>query len=239
MPASAVTVKASFVKDETPVDTGLPFADVKTGDWYYEAVKYVYENNLMVGTADDTFSPGATLSRAMVSQILYNLEGQPAVTEGNTFTDSGTHWAAKAIAWAQKTGVVSGYENNTFQPNKAVKREELAQMLYNYVTYKKITLPALGDLSKFPDGSKVSSWAQNAMSWATGLLWLVLTSAAGLFLFQLTEQGGAVLGPEAMVINVAVIGRKQGPGGLLGLVHNHRRSGPIHNIDAQHIAAPG
>ena len=45
----------------------------------------------------------------------------------------------------------------------------LAQMLYNYATYKKIPLPALGDLCKFPDGSKVSSWAQNAMSWATGL----------------------------------------------------------------------
>lgn len=156
-------------ESEQPEESKLPFADVTESAWYYEAVKYVYENNLMVGTADDTFSPGATLSRAMVAQILYNLEGQPAVTEGNTFTDSGTHWAAKAIAWAQKTGVVSGYENNTFQPNKAVKREELAQMLYNYATYKKITLPALGDLSKFPDGDKVSSWAQNAMSWATGL----------------------------------------------------------------------
>lgn len=146
----------------------LPFDDVNVGDWFQAAVEYVYRNGIMTGTSATTFEPGTTLSRAMVAQILYNLEGQPAVTEATTFTDSGTHWAAKAIAWAQETGVVSGYEDNTFRPNKAVTREELAQMLYNYAKVKDYDLTASGDLTAFPDGVEVSSWAETAMAWANG-----------------------------------------------------------------------
>ena len=147
----------------------LPFTDVADGDWFQAAVEYVYRQGIMAGTSATTFEPNTPLSRAMVAQILYNLEGQPTVTGESTFTDVSGHWAIDAITWAQKTGVVTGYENNTFRPNQAVTREELAQMLYNYAQYKKITLPALGDLSKFPDGDKVSPWARTAMKWATGL----------------------------------------------------------------------
>ena len=147
----------------------LPFEDVGESDWYTAAVEYVYRQDIMTGTSATTFEPNTPLSRAMVAQILYNLEGQPAVAGESTFADGIGHWAANAIAWAQENGVVNGYEDNTFRPNKAVTREELAQMLYNYTQYKEILLPALGDLSKFPDGSKVSSWAQTAMKWATGL----------------------------------------------------------------------
>ena len=146
----------------------LPFTDTVEGAWYQGAVEYVYRNGIMTGTSATTFEPGTTLSRAMVAQILYNLEGQPTVTEATTFTDSGTHWAAKAIAWAQETGVVSGYEDNTFRPNKAVTREELAQMLYNYAKVKDYDLTASGDLTAFPDGEEVSSWAETAMAWANG-----------------------------------------------------------------------
>ena len=146
----------------------LPFTDTVEGAWYQGAVEYVYRNGIMTGTSATTFEPGTTLSRAMVAQILYNLEGQPTVTEATTFTDSGTHWAAKAIAWAQKTGVVSGYEDNAFRPNKAVTREELAQMLYNYAKVKDYDLTASGDLTAFPDGEEVSSWAETAMAWANG-----------------------------------------------------------------------
>lgn len=154
---------------EEPEEDSWPFVDVTEDAWYYEAVKYVYENGLMIGTADDTFAPNSTLSRAMVAQILYNLEGQPTADGKSSFTDASGHWAANAIAWAQETGVVSGYENNTFRPNRAVTREELAQMLYNYAQYKGSVLPPMGDLSKFPDGDKVNDWAKNAMNWATGL----------------------------------------------------------------------
>ena len=146
----------------------LPFTDTAKGAWYQGAVEYVYRNSIMTGTSATTFEPNTTLSRAMVAQILYNLEGQPTVTGESTFTDSNTHWAAKAIAWAQETGVVNGYEDNTFRPNRAVTREELAQMLYNYAKVKGYDLTTSGDLTAFPDGSKVSVWAKTAMAWANG-----------------------------------------------------------------------
>ena len=105
-------------KPSTPVTPGpgdddedeFPFTDVKSGAWYYDAVKYVYENGLMAGTSDTTFDPEMKLNRAMAAQILYNLEGKPAVTEAATFTDAAAagEWALDAIAWAQQTGVVAG-----------------------------------------------------------------------------------------------------------------------------------
>lgn len=156
----------AIVLDESSHE--LPFTDTVEGAWYQGAVEYVYRNGIMTGTSATTFEPNTTLSRAMVAQILYNLEGQPTVTGESTFTDSNTHWAAKAIAWAQKTGVVNGYEDNTFRPNRAVTREELAQMLYNYAKVKGYDLTASGDLTAFPDVSKVSDWAETAMSWANG-----------------------------------------------------------------------
>lgn len=165
------TTPTTPTEPEEPEKDSWPFVDVAEGAWYYEAVKCVYENGLMAGTGDDTFSPNVTLSRAMVAQILYNLEGKPDVATEDSFTDAAGagQWAVKAIAWAKQTGVVSGYEDGTFRPSNAVSREELAQMLYNYAQYKQIILPAVGDLSKFPDGEEVSSWAETAMSWATGL----------------------------------------------------------------------
>lgn len=156
----------AIVLDESSHE--LPFTDTAKGAWYQGAVEYVYRNGIMTGTSATTFEPNASLSRAMVAQILYNLEGQPAVEGESTFTDASTHWAVDAITWAQETGVVNGYEDNTFRPNRAVTREELAQMLYNYAKVKGYDLTASGDLTAFPDGSKVSSWAEAAMAWANG-----------------------------------------------------------------------
>ncbi len=151
----------------------LPFTDTTKGTWYQGAVEYVYRNGIMTGTSATTFEPGITLSRAMVAQILYNLEGQPDISEENLGYPYGDvdaeAWYGDAVYWARINGVATGYEDNTFRPDKAVTREELAQMLYNYAKYKEIILPAVGDLSKFPDGDEVSSWAKTAMSWATGL----------------------------------------------------------------------
>lgn len=168
MPRSGVKVEATFYCTGSELCPTHHLSDVLVKAWYHDAVDYVVERGIMTGTSATTFEPNTTLSRAMVAQILYNLEGQPTVTGESTFTDSNTHWAAKAIAWAQKTGVVSGYGNNTFRPNQAVTREELAQMLYNYAAHMGYDLTAAGNLTAFPDGSKVSDWAQTAMSWANG-----------------------------------------------------------------------
>lgn len=162
MPSGSVTVKAEF--EMIPP----PFEDTSDQAWYYEAVHYVYYHKIMTGTGSGEFSPNATLSRAMVAQILYNLEGQPTMTGEGTFVDAAEHWAADAIAWAKQTGVVAGYEGNIFRPEKAVTREELAQMLYNYAQYKGYNLTATGDLTVFPDGDMVQDWAETAMSWANG-----------------------------------------------------------------------
>lgn len=156
----------AIVLDESSHE--LPFTDTAKGAWYQGAVEYVYRNSIMTGTSATSFEPNAPLSRAMVAQILYNLEGQPTVEGESTFADASGHWAVNAIAWAQQTGVVNGYEDNTFRPNRAVSREELAQMLYNYAKVKGYDLTASGDLTAFPDGSKVSSWAEAAMAWANG-----------------------------------------------------------------------
>ena len=161
-PGSNVTVAVKFIWD-------TPFSDV--GDaWYTEAVHYVYENGLMAGTGATTFDPEMKLTRAMTAQILYNLEGKPQVTEDATFTDMDVAptWSLDAIAWAQDTGVVAGMGNNLFDPNANVTREQFAQMMYNYASYKKLDLTATGDLTQFPDGDQVSNWAETALSWANG-----------------------------------------------------------------------
>lgn len=156
--------------NDKPEEPTFPFIDVKSTAWYYDAVKYVYENNLMAGTGDTTFDPEVSLTRAMTAQILYNLEGKPEVAEGATFADMGTApiWSLDAIAWAQDTGVVAGMGDNQFAPNAKVTREQFAQMMYNYAKYKKYDLTKTGDLSKFPDDGSVSDWAETAMSWANG-----------------------------------------------------------------------
>ena len=160
-PDSKVTITVTFVWNN-------PFTDVKESAWYYDAVKYVHEHHIMIGTSATTFEPNTLLTRAQAVQILYNLESQPTVTGNTTFTDVSGHWALDPISWAQKTGIVKGYEDNSFRPNRVVTREEFAEILYNYASYKGYDLTAQGDLSKFPDSGKIQDWAEAAMEWANG-----------------------------------------------------------------------
>lgn len=150
--------------------TVLPFTDVNNGDWFLAAVQYVYENDRMAGTSSTTFQPEVHLTRTMAAQVLYNLEGQPAVTGDTTFTDAAAagEWAVKAITWAEQTGVVAGIGDGLFDPTANVTREEFAQMMYNYASYKEYDLTLEGNLSRFEDASAISGWAETAMSWANG-----------------------------------------------------------------------
>ena len=162
MPSRKVTVQASFA----PVP--LPFEDVPPGAWYEEAVRYAYTHGIMEGTSATTFVPGKSLTRAEAVQVLYNLEGQPTVSGNATFPDLVYEWYKPAISWAESTGVVDGYEDGTFRPDEPVTREEFAQMLYDYASYKDYDLTAEGDLSQFTDGDSVQEWAVPAMTWANG-----------------------------------------------------------------------
>ena len=146
----------------------LPFADLGENQWYEAAVRYAYIHDIMEGMSATKFSPNISLTRAQAVQVLYNLEGQPAVSDSTTFPDLVEEWYKPAIAWAEQTGVVDGYEDGTFRPENAVTRQEFAQMMYNYAKYKGYDLTAEGDLSQFPDGDSVQPWAETAMSWANG-----------------------------------------------------------------------
>ncbi|WP_302496646.1 S-layer homology domain-containing protein [uncultured Flavonifractor sp.] len=169
MPASAVTVKASFAKDDTPVETGLPFTDVKADDWFYGAVKYVYDNKLMDGTSTTTFAPLMTTNRAMVVTILWRLAGSPEPEAAPAFSDvAADSWYTDAVAWASENGIVKGYSDTVFAPDDTVTREQLATILYRYVQH---TGGGFQGAWAFPldyaDADQVSDWAYEAMCWCT------------------------------------------------------------------------
>ena len=152
-----------------PEEPALPFTDVAEGDWFYDAVAYVYENGIMAGTDESIFDPYMELNRAQAAQLFYNLEGKPAVTGDSTFTDvTSGHWAVDAITWAAENEVVAGIGGNLYDPDSNVTREQFAQMLYNYAQYKGYDLTANGDLTQFPDDGSISFWAETALSWANG-----------------------------------------------------------------------
>ncbi len=164
------TIEAIFAK-ENP-DTGNPFTDVHPDDWFYNDVMFVYQNGLMAGTSDTTFSPNAPITRAQVAVIFYRMAGSPAVTGDSPFSDvengPGTAWYYNAVLWAQQNGIVSGYGDGTFRPGTDITREQLAVIFYNYAKHKGYDVSAVNDLSGFTDAGDVSDWALPAMRWAVG-----------------------------------------------------------------------
>ena len=169
MPASAVTVTGSF-KAETPAPVALPFTDVKSGNWFYDAVKYAYEQGLMTGTSATTFAPNGTMNRAMIVTVLYRLEKSPAVTGASKFTDvPAGQWYSDAVAWAAANKIVNGYDETTFGPMNAVTREQMAAILFRYEQYKGLENVTLEEnLNRFPDQNKISAYAIPALQWAVG-----------------------------------------------------------------------
>ena len=166
MPSSKVTVKAVF-KEETAEST-LPFTDVSDADWFYPAVKYVYDNDMMDGVGGSLFAPASQLTRGMIAQVLYNLEKATGDFNGS-FTDvAADEWYADAVNWAAECGIVNGFGDGTFGPEQNITREQMAQILMNYAKYKGYDMTAKGDVSVFTDAAEISGWAQDAVSWAVG-----------------------------------------------------------------------
>ena len=152
------------------VDVTQMFTDV-TKNWAYPGIQYCVTHGIMGGMGDGTFAPTGTTTRAQIVQILYNLEGTPAVSGTTPFTDLTANWYKPAILWAYQNNVVAGTSPTTFDPDQPVTREQIAVILTQYMFHvlkmERTWTPA--DLSTFPDGANVSSWAKEAMQDAVAL----------------------------------------------------------------------
>ena len=166
---SSSVLKATW-KDTAEVDVTQMFTDVEK-NWAYPGIQYCVTHGIMGGMGDGTFAPTGTTTRAQIVQILYNLEGTPAVSGTTPFTDLTANWYKPAILWAYQNNVVAGTSPTTFNPEGPVTREQIAVILTQYMFHvlkmERTWTPA--DLSAFPDGANVSRWAKEAMQDAVAL----------------------------------------------------------------------
>ena len=151
--------------------SNVPFIDVRSSDWYYEAVDYVYNAGLFTGTGDDKFAPGLTMDRAMLMTAFYRLAGSPqhemdAATV--TFTDvPESAWYYTFVRWAATQQITAGIGDNKFGPSIQLTREQVVTLLYSFATrYMGRTLDGRADVTGYSDYSKSSEWARDALSWA-------------------------------------------------------------------------
>lgn len=151
------------------VTAPLTFTDVAPGAWYYADVRYVVEKGLFQGLSADTFAPGSTMQRSMMTTVLHRLAGQPTAAYAPVFTDiPDGQWYSQGTIWCARFGVVSGMGDGTFAPRMDVTRQQIAVMLYNYAAKMGFAPGERGDIAGFSDASSVASWAREAVSWAVG-----------------------------------------------------------------------
>ena len=182
------------------VDVTQMFTDV-TKNWAYPGIQYCVTHGIMGGMGDGTFAPTGTTTRAQIVQILYNLEGTPAVSGTTPFTDLTANWYKPAILWAYQNNVVAGKSPTTFDPEGPVTREQIAviltQYMFNVLKMNRTWTPA--DLSTFPDGAQVSGWAKEAMQDAVAL-GLINGTKAPDGLVYLDPQGSAARQQVATIL---------------------------------------
>ncbi len=197
--------RCSATKTETipatgSVDVTEMFTDV-TKNWAYPGIQYCVTHGIMGGMGDGTFAPTGTTTRAQIVQILYNLEGTPAVSGTTPFTDLTANWYKPAILWAYQNNVVAGTSPTTFDPDGPVTREQIAVILTQYMFHvlkmERTWTPA--DLSTFPDGAQVSGWAKEAMQDAVAL-GLINGTKAPDGLVYLDPQGSAARQQVATIL---------------------------------------
>lgn len=190
------TDKEEDKDDETTETTKLNFTDVKETDWFFKGVEYVVDKGIMSGVSENEFAPSGKLTRAMLVQMLYNMESRPACDAENAFMDVPVgQWYTDAVIWANDAKIVSGMGEGLFAPNMEITREQMVVMLYNYAKYKGYDVTASADLSKFADNASVSTWAQPAMQWAVAEGYI-----SGMGDSQLAPQGTATRAEIASVI---------------------------------------
>ena len=175
MPSSKVNVAFAASGETKPCDGGrdcpsAPFTDVDTAKWYHLSVDYVLTHKMMNGVSSRAFAPNANLTRGMLVQILYNLEGKPKGTAANFSDVQADAWYAEAVGWAASNKVVTGYADGTFRPNAAVTREQAAAILYRYAQSKGIDV-SVGEntnILSYVDVQQASEYAIPALQWVVG-----------------------------------------------------------------------
>ena len=173
MPSSKVNVAFAASGETKPCDGGkdcpsAPFKDVDTGKWYHVSIDYVLTHSIMNGVSGTSFAPNSNLTRGMLVQILFNLEGKPQSASASFSDVKADAWYAKAIGWAAANKVVTGYADGTFRPNAAVTREQAAAILYRYAQSKGIDVSAGEDTNilSYADALQASEYAIPALQWA-------------------------------------------------------------------------
>lgn len=174
MPSAKVSVGFKTTADQ-PCDGGkdcpsASFTDVDTAKWYHMSVDYVLTHKMMNGVSSRAFAPNANLTRGMLVQILYNLEGKPKGTAAHFSDVQADAWYAEAVGWAASNKVVTGYADGTFRPNAAVTREQAAAILYRYAQSKGIDV-SVGEntnILSYVDVQQASEYAIPALQWAVG-----------------------------------------------------------------------
>ncbi|MBQ3357165.1 MAG: S-layer homology domain-containing protein [Oscillospiraceae bacterium] len=146
----------------------VSFSDVKTGDWFYEAVHYAVANGLMNGVGSGRFAPNDPMTRAMLVTVLWRYEGKPQEGKNNFADVPSGQWYTQAVAWAAYNGIVGGVGNGRFDPNGNITREQMAAILFRYADKKGFDTSRRGNLNAFSDQNKVSAYAVDAIGWAVG-----------------------------------------------------------------------
>lgn len=148
------------------------FKDVEKGAWYTPAVQFVFDHAFMNGVSKTSFGTKNLLTREQFVTVLYNLEGNPLVEEGESFKDvKPGEYYEDAVIWAKKHNITSGISKDNFGVGKNISRQQLVTLIYNYLNnYRKIELIYNDvNLKAFPDGDQVETWAEEAMQWAVSI----------------------------------------------------------------------
>ena len=149
----------------------LPFVDIAENAWYVDAVRYVYQHQIMSGMDETHFAPEADLSRGQFAVVLYQMAGKPEVDDKPVFEDvKDGEYYTNAVMWANANGIVTGYgDSGLFGPNDRINREQMVTMLFRYAKYLEVDdLEVRESYDKFPDGERVSAFASEVMEWAVG-----------------------------------------------------------------------
>ncbi len=147
------------------------FTDIRVTDWYFDAVKWCYQNKLMNGTSETTFSANQPMTRAMLVTVLYRLADQPSVKLQNQFNDvKPIDYYNKAVNWAVQNSIITGYNSEVFGADDDVTRQQIATILYRYSKVAKLPNLNLSNLSaNYKDADKISDYAKDGLNYCIQL----------------------------------------------------------------------